>query len=176
MEGPRRSRRDVVIRRPSHKHHQTREGEGENLEIWVDTDRANPQRAETRQFVVERQEGKAVAPRRISSGNREGRRVSQHRVTPESRAPSWWSSASRSSGPDRTSGRSLKQAPCSRRSCKEEAESGIGRQARLTRPLLGGCIAPQFVVFHLKPQVLHLAQTAIENFSAGPPQLPIRDK
>lgn len=34
VEGPRRSRRDVVIRRPSHEHHQTKEGEGENLEIW----------------------------------------------------------------------------------------------------------------------------------------------
>jgi hypothetical protein len=43
----------------------------------------------------------------------------------------------------------------------------IGRCARLTRPLLGGCIAPQFVVFHLKPQLLHLAQTAVENFSTG---------
>lgn len=110
------------------------------LRSGVDTDRANPQRAETRRFAVERG-SEAVAPRRISSGNREeGRRVSQHRVSPGSRAPSWWSTASRSSGPDRTSGRSLKQAPCSRRSCEGEAESGIGRQARLTRPLLGGCI------------------------------------
>lgn len=111
------------------------------LRFGVDTDTTSPQRTKTRQFGVDRgRKGEAVAPRRSRSGSKEGRRVSQHRVTPESRAPSWWSSASRGLGPDRTSGRSLKQAPCSRRSCKEETEAEIGRQARLTRPLLGGCI------------------------------------
>ena len=64
----------------------------------------------------------------------------------------------------RTSGRSLKQPPYSRYSCEPEAGRVIGWHARLTRRLLGGCIVPPPVVFHLKPQLLHLARTCRELF------------
>lgn len=64
----------------------------------------------------------------------------------------------------RISGRSFRQAPPDSPSCVGRAELVIGWDARLTRPSLWGCNVPQRVVFHLKPQLLHLAQTPVENF------------
>ncbi len=63
------------------------------------------------------------------------------------------------------SGRSFKQAPRSQSSCERAGGGGDWAGCKADKAIaLVGCIASQLVVFHLKPQLLHLARTPVEAF------------
>jgi hypothetical protein len=60
----------------------------------------------------------------------------------------------------RISGRSFKQAPPSHGSCGRAGDGGDWPGCKADKAIVPGrYMAPQRVVFHLKPQLLHLAQT-----------------